>query len=163
VSGFVIGTLAWSWGTYGSAAANLVLAAAMLRPDVVRRQRWLAVTLGSTAGMVAAFVLSPVAIVTLTSGPLAERIRIAGGWQLIVGFFGVLAGAWGDRSAGTWRWLIICLSVDLMLGIGAVALAAAPIIALEVLALGMDATRLSRKLVDTDRQRVDVSSAAMSG
>src|SRR6478609_1090713 len=49
--GLVIGALAWSWGAYGTAAANLVLAAMALQPDVVRRQRWLARALGSPPGM----------------------------------------------------------------------------------------------------------------
>src|SRR4051794_32704344 len=34
--GLVIGVLAWSWGAYGTATANLALAAMALRPDVVR-------------------------------------------------------------------------------------------------------------------------------
>jgi hypothetical protein len=54
-------------------------------------------------------------------------------------FFGLLAGAWdGQRSADTWRGLAICLSVDVMLGAGARALAAVPFIVLEVMALAMD-------------------------
>jgi hypothetical protein len=57
LSGLVIGTLAWSWGTYGSAAANLVLALATMRPDLVRRQRWMATALGSRVGIVVAFVV----------------------------------------------------------------------------------------------------------
>src|ERR1700712_4317023 len=87
ISGLVIGTLAWSWGTYGSAAANLVLAVAMLRADVVRRQRWLARVLASPEGIAAAFVVVPTLIVVGGSGSLAERMQIAGGYQLIVGFF----------------------------------------------------------------------------
>jgi hypothetical protein len=89
----------------------------------------------------------PASINALASGSVAERVQIAGGYQLIVGFFGLLAGAWaGARSADTWRWLFICLSVDLMLVSGAVWLAATPIIELEVLALTMDVTSLSRKV-----------------
>lgn len=153
LSGLVIGTLAWSWGTYGSAAANLVLALATLRPDVVRRQRWMARALGSRVGIVVAFVVSPLLIIAVTSGSLAERVQIAGGYQLIVGFLAMLAGAWdGERSADTWRWLLICLSVDAMLGFGAVALAAVPIIALEVLALALDLAKGTRKLADRRRQ-----------
>ena len=156
VCSLVIGILAWSWGTYGSAAANLVLAVAMLRPDVVRRQRWLAGLLASPWGMVAAFVVLPGAIIAVVSGSWAERVQIAGGAQLIVGFFGLLAGAWdGERSADTWRWLVICLSVDLLLGAGAIALAAPPIIALEVLALGMDLTKLARKTADAQHSRAE--------
>lgn len=153
VGGLVIGTLAWSWGTYGSAAANLVLAVATLRPDFVRRQRWLARLLGDPVGMAVAFVVVPIAIVMLASGSLASRVQVAGGYQLIVGFLGMLAGAWdGERSADTWRWLVICLSVDLLLGAGAVALAASPIIALEVLALTMDLLKLTRKTAEAYRR-----------
>jgi hypothetical protein len=153
LSGLVIGTLAWSWGTYGSAAANLVLALATMRPDLVRRQRWMATALGSRVGIVVAFVVSPLLIIAVTSGSLAERVQIAGGYQLIVGFLAMLAGAWdGERSADTWRWLLICLSVDAMLGFGAVALAAVPIIALEVLALALDLAKGTRKVADRRRQ-----------
>ena len=156
-SAAVIGTLAWSWGTYGTAAANLVLAAAALRPHLVRRQRWLIRLLGDGRPMIVAFVVVPVAMVLAVPGPLAERVQLAGGYQLIVGFFGLLAGAWGDgdRSADTWRWLAICLSVDLMLGAGALALAAAPIIVLEVMALAMDLTKLTRKATVAQRPRLD--------
>ena len=155
LSGLVIGTLAWSWGTYGSAAANLVLALATLRPDLVRRQRWLATALGSPAGMAVAFVVVPVLIVAVTSGSFAERIQLAGGYQLITGFLAMLAGAWdGERSADTWRWLLICLSVDAMLGFGAVALAAVPIIALEVLALTLDLAKLTRKVTSGRRHLI---------
>jgi hypothetical protein len=143
----VIGILAWSWGTYGTAVANLVLACATLRPDLVQRQRWLATLLGSAPGMFAAFVAAPMLIMSIASGPMAERLQVAGGYQLIVGFLAMLAGAWdGERSADTWRWLIICLSFDLMLGVGAIALAAVPIIALEMLALAMDLTKLRHKV-----------------
>jgi len=153
----VIGTLAWSWGTYGTAAANLVLAAAALRPDLMRRQRWLTRLLGDRRSMAAAFVLVPVAIVLIAPGSLAERVQVAGGYQLIAGFFGLLAGAWGgDRSADTWQWLTICLSVDLLLGAGALALAAAPIVVLEAMALTMDLTKLSRKVAITQHRPVDV-------
>ena len=162
-SGLVIGTLAWSWGTYGSAAANLVLALATLRPDLVRRQRWLAHALASPAGMVAAFVVTPILIVAMTSGSMADRLQLAGGYQLIVGFFGMLAGAWaGERSADTWRWLLICLSVDAMLGISAVALAAVPIIALEVLALTLDLTKLTRKVTEDQRQWAAYAAVALA-
>ena len=155
VSGLLIGTLAWSWGTYGSAAANLVLALATLRPDLVRRQRWLAHALGSPVGMVAVFAVAPILIIALTPGSLAERVQLAGGYQLIIGFLAMLAGAWdGERSADTWRWLIICLSVDAMLGAGAIALAAVPIVALEVLALAMDLTKLTRKVTESQAQRL---------
>jgi hypothetical protein len=153
LTGFVIGTLAWSWGTYGSAAANLVLATAMLRPDLVRRQRWLAQLLGDPRWMIVVFVVAPAVIVATASGSLGERAQIAGGYQLIVGFVGLLAGAWdGERSADTWRWLVICLSVDLLLGAGAVALAAGPIIVLEVMALTMDLTKLARKTTSSERR-----------
>jgi hypothetical protein len=163
VSGVVIGILAWSLGTYGSAAANLVLAAATMWPQLVRRQRWLAKALGSHLGMTAAFILTPMLIVALVSGPLAERLQVAGGYQLIIGFLGMLAGAWdGERSADTWRWLIVCLSVDAMLGAGALALAAVPIVALEALALGMDVTKLSRKMAGAQRARVGSAAIAVA-
>jgi len=146
--GLVIGTLAWSWGAYGTAAANLVLAAMALRPDIVRRQRWLARALGSPAGMMLAFVAAPVAIV-VGSGGSWEAVQVAGGMQLIVGFTAMLAGAWdGERSADTWQWLVVCLTVDLLLGAGAVALAAVPIIALELMALTLDLVKAGRKVVD---------------
>jgi hypothetical protein len=152
ICGLIIGTLAWSWGTYGTAIANLVLAAAITRPDVVARQRWLARLLGSPAGMVVFFILVPLAILLAGSGSLGQRAQIAGGYQLIVGFFGLLAGAWdGERSSDTWRWLAICLSVDTMLGAGAIALAATPIIALEAFALTMDLAKLTRKVSDARR------------
>ena len=152
ICGLVIGTLAWSWGTYGTAIANLVLALAMTRPDVVARRRWLARLLGAPAGMVVMFVLVPLVILLAGSGSLGQRAQLAGGYQLIVGFFGLLAGAWaGDRSADTWRWLAICLSVDLLLGAGAIAMAATPIIVLEVFALTMDLAKLGRKVADARR------------
>ena len=107
--------------------------------------------------MVVVFVLVPAAIVLVVPGQLAERIQLAGGYQLIIGFFGLLAGAWdGDRSADTWWWLAICLSVDVMLGAGALALAAVPIIVLEVLALAMDLTKLTRKVTVAQRTPLDV-------
>jgi hypothetical protein len=153
VCGVVIGILAWSWGTYGTAIANLVLAAAMTRPDLVARRRWLTRLLGSPAGIVTMFVLVPLLILLAGGGSLAERAQLAGGYQLIVGFFGLLAGAWdGDRSADTWCWLSICLSVDLLLGAGAVALAATPIIVLEVFALTMDLAKVTRKVHDARRR-----------
>jgi hypothetical protein len=162
ICGVVIGTLAWSWGTYGTAVANLVLAAAMTRPDIVARRRWLARLLGSPAGMVTMFVLVPLAILIAAPGTLAQRAQFAGGYQLIVGFFGLLAGAWdGERSADTWRWLAICLSVDLLLGAGAIALAATPIIALEVFALTMDLAKLRRKTSDARRRHLDVPVTAI--
>ena len=103
--------------------------------------------------MVAAFAVTPILIVAMTSGSMADRLQLAGGYQLIVGFFGMLAGARaGERSADTWRWLLICLSVDAMLGISAVALAAVPIIALEVLALTLDLTKLTRKVTEDQRR-----------
>jgi hypothetical protein len=135
----------------------------MLRPDLVRRRRWISTVLGSPVGIAACFAVAPAAIVALGSASLAERIQVAGGYQLVAGFFGLLAGAWaGERSADTWHWLIIYLTVDLMLGAGAVALAATPMIALEVLALGMDLTRLGRKVVDVQRPLMAVDSMAMS-
>lgn len=146
--GLVIGVLAWSWGAYGTAMANLVLAAAALRPDLVRRQRWLATALGRPVGMAVAFVITPLAIIAV-SGVTWESVQVAGGYQLIIGFLAMLAGAWdGERSADTWHWLIICLSVDLLLGAGAVAVGAGPIIVLEVLALALDLTKSGRKVVD---------------
>jgi hypothetical protein len=160
LSGLVIGVLAWSWGTYGSAIANLVLAFAALRPDLVRRQRWLAAVAGSPAGMAAVFVAAPILIVAQATGSMAERIQLAGGYQLIVGFLAMLAGAWdGERSADTWRWLVICLSFDIMLGAGALALAAVPIIALEVLALTLDVTKLTRKIADAQASRPAATAA----
>ena len=158
-SGLVIGILAWSWGTYGSAVANVVLAAATLRPDLVRRQRWLASTLGSPTGIIVGFVLVPAAIVLGPglSAPWPERMQVAGGYQLVVGFLAMLAGAWHvTRSADTWQWLLICLSVDLLLGTGAVMLAAVPIIALEVMALTLDLTKLTRK--STEHVRIQTLS-----
>ncbi len=151
--GLVIGTLAWSWGAYGTATANLVLAVAALRPDVVRRQRWLADALGTPAGMVVAFVVVPSTIVVAAGGSW-EAVQVAGGVQLIVGFLAMLAGAWdGDRSADTWQWLIVCLSVDVLLGAGAVALAAGPIIVLEVMAMSLDLVKARRKVADHHRTR----------
>ena len=83
-----------------------------------------------------------------------------GGPELL---FGMLAGAWdGERSADTWRWLIICLSVDAMLGAGALALAAVPIVALEALALGMDLTKLTRKVGDGHRVRAASATLALT-
>jgi hypothetical protein len=82
------------------------------------------------------------------SGGSWEAVQVAGGMQLIVGFTAMLAGAWdGERSADTWQWLVVCLSVDLLLGAGAVALAAVPIIALEVMALTLDLAKAGRKVV----------------
>jgi hypothetical protein len=157
ICGLVIGTLAWSWGTYGTAVANLVLAVAMTRPDIVARRRWLTRLLGSRTGMVTMFVLVPLMILVTPTGSLAERAQLAGGYQLIVGFFGLLAGSWaGDSSADTWHWLAICLSVDLLLGAGAIALAATPIIVLEIVALTMDLAKLTRKVSDARRQHMDV-------
>lgn len=159
--GVIIGTLAWSWGTYGTAVANLVLAVAMTRPDVVARQRWLARLLGSPVGMATMFVLVPLVIVATGSGSLAERVQIAGGYLLIVGFFGLLAGAWaGERSADTWRWLTICLAVDLLLGAGAIGLGATPIIVLEVFALTMDLVKLTRKIADARDRHMAVTTIA---
>jgi hypothetical protein len=102
-SGLTIGVLRVAWGTYGTAAANVVLAAAMLRPDVIRRQTWLITLLGSTAGMATCFVAAPAAIVAVGPGSPAERIQIAGGYQLTVGLFGLLAGrgrAHGQATRG---------------------------------------------------------------
>jgi hypothetical protein len=53
---------------------------------------------------------------------------------------------------------MICLSVDAMLGSSAVALAAAPIIALRVMALTLDMTKLTRKTHDSMRARHDATS-----
>jgi len=146
--GLVIGTLAWSWGAYGTAIANLVLAVAALRPDVVRRQRWLAAALGAPAGMLVAFVVVPSTII-VAGGRSWEAVQVAGGVQLIVGFLAMLAGAWdGERSADTWQWLVVCLSVDALLGAGAVALAAGPIVALEVMALSLDLVKVRRKVTE---------------
>jgi len=101
------------------------------------------------------FILIPLAILMFGSGSLGQRVQLAGGYQLIVGFFGLLAGAWdGERSSDTWRWLAICLSVDILLGAGAIALAATPIIVLEVFALTMDVARLTRKVADAQRSAV---------
>lgn len=155
ICGLIIGTLAWAWGTYGTAIANLVLAVAMTRPDLVARRRWLARLLGSPTGMVVMFILIPLAVLLFGSGSLGQRAQLAGGYQLIVGFFGLLAGAWdGERSSDTWRWLAICLSVDVLLGAGALALAATPIIVLEVFALTMDFAKLIRKVADARRRPV---------
>jgi hypothetical protein len=134
-----------------------------LWPQLVRRQRWLATALGSHLGMTVAFAVVPMLIIALATGSMAERVQVAGGYQLIVGFLAMLAGAWdGERSADTWRWLIICLSVDAMLGAGALALAAVPIVALEALALGMDVTKLSRKVAGAQRARVASAALALA-
>lgn len=162
-TGLVIGALAWTWGTYGSAAANLVLAGVMLRPELVRRRRWLVRALGDTRGMVVAFVAVPMVLVGWGAGSLAERMQVAGGYQLIVGFVGLLGGAWGgERSADSRRWLAICLSVDLLLGAGAVGLAATPIIVLEAMALAMDLARLTRKVVDGRTARAHPPTAVLA-
>jgi len=73
--------------------------------------------------MLVAFVVVPSTII-VAAGRSWEAVQVAGGVQLIVGFLAMLAGAWdGERSADTWQWLIVCLSVDALLGACAVALA----------------------------------------